>query len=454
MSHVIGQWEANWDKQQQLGSGGQGLTYLVSRKSSADDLGVLKLLRNNKSQQARLRMVQEVGNLGILSAAGCKVPAVLEHNTSADADPGAKLYVIMEYVPGGTLQQVIGNSGPLGLEQSAELVLALCETIRAAHELRIYHRDLKPSNIIVRDLASADVVVIDYGLSFNAEEGAEITQSDETFRNRFLALPETNTPGGDRRDPRSDITAACGILYFCLTGSVPGQLQSANGQLPHRRSGHSIRERLAGDLRTKQLEVLLDRGFTPNIESRFQTVEELADRLRAAVAATDPEVTEDPIDVAKRASERLSARDRVTQLQGLRPKAEALVTSITGYVRKVYKELGNFSLSTKGGRSDASDLPDGIDAVPHAGTRVTLSAAHHQDLRIVEYRVGSRSDQCVLLRACFARSAGGKQPQRTSDWEEVLWYDAATPPDQQSAVDDFRRWLTSAIEGLARDIAG
>jgi eukaryotic-like serine/threonine-protein kinase len=185
-------WEENWTLENALGRGGQGSTHLVISKSAPDRYGALKRLNNNKSVQARGRMRTEVISLEVLSSIGGKVPKVLEHNTRDYKDTTTQLYVIMEYVDGRTLRQVVESEGPLPLERAISVILEICDTIRMAHSQSILHRDLKPENVIVRALDPPDVVVVDYGLSFNSESEC-FTQTEETFRNQFLDLPETNT---------------------------------------------------------------------------------------------------------------------------------------------------------------------------------------------------------------------------------------------------------------------
>src|SRR5262249_50157237 len=152
---------------------------------------------------------------------------------------------VMEFVPGKTLRDEVAERKKLGLEEAMAITIDLCQTVAAAHRENVLHRDLKPANIIVRDLTKPDLVIVDYGLSFNhKDEEATVTQVGEQLRNEFLALPETNIPGGDRRDKRSDITALAAIAYYCLTGNAPGHLRDARSLAPHRRPGFSVREAL------------------------------------------------------------------------------------------------------------------------------------------------------------------------------------------------------------------
>lgn len=221
----------SWEVVRKLGKGGQGETSLVKSISPPEREGVLKALKNNKSEQARARMRREVSNLDTLSFQGVKVPAVIESNTDRFKESGVPLYFIMQFVDGCTLDEIVVQQRPLSLERAAAMVLDLGTTMSAAHRQCVFHRDLKPANIIVRNADAADLVIVDYGLSFNVEDDEEtVTETSDRFRNEFLALGETNTPGGNKRDARIDVTALCAVLYFCLTGQVPGQLADGRGR--------------------------------------------------------------------------------------------------------------------------------------------------------------------------------------------------------------------------------
>ena len=90
-------WEASWTIESQLGKGGQGTTSAVRSKTDGKP-GVLKVLRNQKSAQARARMCQEVVNLRVLHTSGAMVPAVYESNTDSFEDIETDLYGLPRFV--------------------------------------------------------------------------------------------------------------------------------------------------------------------------------------------------------------------------------------------------------------------------------------------------------------------------------------------------------------------
>lgn len=446
MSHP---WEANWILGDRLGKGGQGLTYLTKRINDSSVQAAIKVLKNNKDVQARRRMHREVASLEVLSSAGGAVPSVFDHNTRLYEDPSVELFVVMEYIPGPTLRELIESDGPLALMTATAVAVRICDTIELAHTHPILHRDLKPENVIARSLEDADIVIVDYGLSFNSED-PDVTVAEDTFRNRFLDLPETNTPGGNRRDPRSDITAACAIYYYLLTGHVPGQLQGGDGKPPHLRTGYSLQESLIEKNRISQLEVLFNRGFNPNMEMRFQTIGEFRDRVRLITDSPDSTSVEDPVVLASRASAVLRQRDRTTQLRAFHPVAMKVINSLEKYAIQYQNKLDRFRLTVNRHAHTRGKLPTGLDEILGAQTTLEITPEHHQHARKVVFAIASRGEQCVILRQRYSRKEKKAPPDE--ELQEIQWYDAETEPDLGPTETDITNWLSVAIQELVDQV--
>lgn len=448
-----GPWDKNWDVcQQNFGKGGQGTTHLVCRTGAPAEKAVLKILKNNKSPQARRRMYREVASLKTMDDAGGNVPRVLEHNTEEFENEGVQLFVVMEYVPGQTLEQAVQETGGLSLEQSIAVAQGICATIQKGHEGDVLHRDLKPQNVVVRDRDWQNVTILDYGLSFNAsEQDDELTQTSENFANRFLDLPETNTPGGDHRDPRSDITAICGILYYCLTAQRPGQLRDGNNLPPHRRPGHSVEEKLRGDDRVRQLNALFDRAFSLDLNGRLQTVDELAQRLNRVVSGAS-NVPRDPMAVAKKATEMLrSGADRKTLLADLAQAVKEVLPVINNHVDKLRREMSHGSIVVLFEPLAMGDVPTGLEQVAAHPFRVKIGVQHHEFQRWVLYNFGAQGNRCCIVRSIANYDAQPKQPGFV-DEEEIASFEWNEKPDVDVIVEDVDRSISAGIDYLTRKI--
>jgi serine/threonine protein kinase len=444
-------WEEEWVTVKSLGHGGQGKTYLVHSEKSPEKTAVLKVLKNQGSLQSRSRMRQEVVNLDILANTEAKVPRVLGHNTSAYKDSSVPLFVVMEFIEGKTLDQLIKERRRLPLDVAVRMTQSLCESIEIAHDNHVLHRDLKPENIIARDNQESEVVIVDYGLSFNSDDPGDLTQANENFRNIFLALPETNVPGGDKRDPRSDVTAACAVFYYLLTGNSPGQLHGSDGQPPHRRKESSIRDVLGDTSQTRQLELLFDRGFSTNIDSRFQSVAELIGRLALSSGGNADLVAEDPVEAARRASTILRQRDRPTQLKQYRGSAYKIRNDVDALVSRHTNQLGNFVIEYASVHPTGNVFPLGIDRVPIEVIVLRLRVQDRQHSACLGVGIGSRAEQCVVLMKDMVGDTG--IDFATSDgWREVYWYKGLSDPESSTVLDALKVWMTEAIHNLLNQV--
>jgi len=461
-------WEEKWKVLSELRRGAQGSTHLVESLSEPTKTAVLKTLNNAKSQQARARMYKEVASLGALANIGVKVPHIYDSNTDSYQDAAIPLYFVMEFIPGRTLADEVSARGKLPPEPALAMTLDLCSAIASAHNESVFHRDIKPDNIIVRDFEKADLVIVDFGLSFNKEppDGQTLTETGERFRNQFLSLPEYGTLGGSRRDPRSDLCAVCGILYFCLTGHRPVYLQDEQGRLPHRRNNFSLREAIGNHPMCKPLEAVLDRGLAVNIDDRFQTIDELISRLKGTAVMRD-QVIDNPIAVAREVRAALRQKDRKTQLAEFTAISAPLFQLMTNYAHEIGRQVGQqgFLFGISG---VPASRPEGIEAV-EGQLAFSIGLKAHQGIgRIVLLTMGARGNQMVLLRrigrdandltgtARITASMGRGFPmakakqidEKANPWHELSWFEPNCLPSEE----DLKRHIDSSFSIAMRDL--
>ena len=441
------QWEAKWKDEGRLGHGGQGLTHRVTLRAEPKQGGVLKYLKNNRDPVARGRMLREVASLRSLAPVMAKVPAVLDDNMDSVEDLAVELYLVMEHIPGETLKSIVETRDSLPVDQSLAVTLDLCKTVAIAHRENVLHRDLKPDNIIIRSIdPAADAVIIDYGLSFN-KDSSNLTETEETFRNKFLDLPETNTPDGDRRDKRSDVSAVCALLSYMLTGERPGQLTDSAGRPPHLRGARSIREKLKGDARLHEIELYLSRGFAIPLENRFQSIEELTARIRSLQERTASGGEANPFVTATSLTEELRRRDRKTRVVERQQQATNVLVSLTNKVSKMRKDLGLFPATlSQGGRE--IEMLDGMDALTGPFT-LQMQATNHKLTRSRVYRIGLRGDQCVVLAADVITAQG---KSTLGDPKELAWYESDTTGAEVELEREIKGWFDRKMRELFDEI--
>jgi len=441
-------WKEKWKKERQLGRGGQGSTWLVSLIDDPTVKGVLKTLHRDNNAQSRGRMHLEATSLDVLSKQSAKVPFVLDGNTDRHSDKDVPLYFVMSYIDGNTLSDEVRERGPISLVQAVAITLDLAATVATGHRSNIVHRDLKPDNIIVRQFEPTDLVIVDFGLSFNVDESGTdnpLTNEGEQFRNRFLALPETNTPGSNRRDPRSDVTALSAILYYCITGHNPGHLRDANDKPPHRRPGFSVREALGQDPRVRGVELLLDRGFSIDLDNRYQTCQEFIDRVKQVIQLSAAET----IDLAALASEMaqsLQKQDRKTQLVSYQPAAEKVRTRLAKEMKTIKAKLQSaFQVSSSSTSIPTNSIPAGCDLLTDSFV-VTLTPLHHKVSRSIIFAFAAKGSQCVVLH--FTSQALPNTLRAGTTWQEVVWFD----PLDTASVDELIPFLEMRIADAMREL--
>lgn len=126
---------------------------------------------------------------------------------------GGHLYLVMEWVEGPTLHELIHNKGVLPVKKAGSLTIQLCDALSYAHNHRILHRDIKPGNIMINQ--EDQVKVTDFGLARPITGEAE----ENPYGTPEYAAPEILGKGSV--DQRADIYAAGIVLYEMLTGRLP-----------------------------------------------------------------------------------------------------------------------------------------------------------------------------------------------------------------------------------------
>jgi len=144
-------------------------------------------------------------------------PHLPRYHTVFEADGNG--YLVMEYVPGQSLQEVLDRQqGPLLEAQVLGYAIQLCDALAFLHSQNppLVHRDIKPAN--VRLTPEGLIKLVDFGL---VKEGSGATRSSRRGVTPAYAPPEQWGLGGQHTDPRSDIYALGATLYHLLTGQEP-----------------------------------------------------------------------------------------------------------------------------------------------------------------------------------------------------------------------------------------
>jgi tRNA A-37 threonylcarbamoyl transferase component Bud32 len=189
-------------------------------------------------------------------------------------------YLVMQYVPGRSLQEKLDASGPLEVREILRIGTQAAHALAAAHAQGVVHRDIKPANILLENCVER-VKLTDFGLA-RAIDDASLTQSGVIAGTPQYMAPEQAR--GEPVDARADLFALGAALYAMAAGRSPFRADSAMAVLRrvcddrHR----SIRE-LNPDV-PDWLEATIDRLLAKEPADRFQTAADVADLLEKGLA--------------------------------------------------------------------------------------------------------------------------------------------------------------------------
>jgi serine/threonine-protein kinase len=145
---------------------------------------------------------------------------VIDVGTLADGAP----FMVMEYLEGGTLGQVVRQQGALPVRDAVDYVLQACEAIAEAHAAGIIHRDLKPENLFLTRRVDGQplVKVLDFGIAKSQAQAEALTLTrTSTVIGSPLYMPPEQLRSARNADVRSDIWALGAVLFELATGRVP-----------------------------------------------------------------------------------------------------------------------------------------------------------------------------------------------------------------------------------------
>ena len=183
-------------------------------------------------------------------------------------------FIVMEYVDGRTLKDVIRAEGPLYPERAAEICEDVCSALAAAHARGLIHRDIKPGNVMLTP--DGKVKVMDFGIA-RATTSETITQTAAVVGTAQYISPEQAQ--GQTVDYRSDLYSVGCCLYEMLTGTVP-----FTGATPVAIAYRHVREdptppRMLNPDVPRPLEAICLKAMAKLPDNRYQTASELHDDL-------------------------------------------------------------------------------------------------------------------------------------------------------------------------------
>lgn len=286
-------YQETWKVIEGVPSGAQGNS---SFATNGDIVAFLKALKSNKDVERRARFYEEAS--AYFRFDHPRLPKFVESNAEHFKEFDYRLYLVCEKIEGLNLKSVVQTNGPLGYEAALEVAFGLLEVLEYLHERGYVHRDVKPGNIVLKGGKPEGVVLVDLCLGHDDTqvEKAHETHVEQELGNRFLRLPELSVGSEAKRDPRTDLTFAAGILLFGLTGIIPANLLDQAGKMPHQRD--AVKDQLNNLVPNQALPPLLnlfDKAFNYTLATRYEGAAELRHAL-AKVRDVSPQSSKPSAD--------------------------------------------------------------------------------------------------------------------------------------------------------------
>jgi serine/threonine protein kinase len=269
-SRLIGKTVDNYHILEELGSGGMGTVYKAIDRS-LEKYVALKVMdpRLSHSDNFMKRFRAEAKALAKLED-----PNIVRVFALRDTDYG--LFMVMEYVPGTTLDEMIKKDGPLPVDKALSVFRQLVNAISHAHRVGVIHRDIKPSNVMIT--SEGVVKVMDFGLA-KMQRSLESTVTMAAGGTLHYMSPE-HMRGLDKVDHRSDVYSLGMTFYEALTGRTPFQRMSEDFAIRKTIVEGSIQspDRHNPNI-PKYLAGLVMRALEKDARKRFQSAEEMLKAL-------------------------------------------------------------------------------------------------------------------------------------------------------------------------------
>jgi hypothetical protein len=211
-----------------LGEGSNARVYLAYSRSDPDTPVVVKLVKEHLLQTPRFRQFFD----GEVKSMARLVHPYAVRLLDASLDDPAGPCLVLDYIPGVTLEAILRRYRRLPIERVARLLGFLCHALNAAHETGIVHRDLKPANLMVvdADTPRESVKVMDFGFAgFTAKphiQLAELTGEGQIWACGTPAYVSPEMVRGDAVDGRADLYSVGVMLFEMLTGRLPFECET------------------------------------------------------------------------------------------------------------------------------------------------------------------------------------------------------------------------------------
>ena len=255
-----------------IGEGGMANVYLAYDIILERRVAV-KILRGDLAEDEKfVRRFQREA----ISASSLSHPNIVEvYDVGED---NGKYFIVMEYVEGKTLKQLIKKRGALTLAEVVDIMLQLTSAIAHAHNSYIIHRDIKPQNVII--LEDGRVKIMDFGIAAQLNSG-DFTQTNSVMGTVYYLPPEQ--ANGNVTTTKSDIYSLGILMYELVVGKVPFKGESPV-EVAIKQMKESIPDIVSYNPDIPQsIENIILRATAKNPKNRYDTATEMYEDLKTAL---------------------------------------------------------------------------------------------------------------------------------------------------------------------------
>ncbi|MEV0947012.1 Stk1 family PASTA domain-containing Ser/Thr kinase [Rhodococcus sp. NPDC049939] len=266
-----------------LGFGGMSEVHLARDVRLSRDVAI-KVLRADLARDPTfyLRFRREAQN-----AAALNHPAIVAvYDTGeAETDAGPLPYIVMEYVDGETLRDIVRRDGTMSPRQAMEVISDVCAALDFSHRNGIVHRDVKPANVMINRAGA--VKVMDFGIARAISDASSpMTQTAAVIGTAQYLSPEQAR--GEQVDARSDVYSLGCVLFEILTGQPPFK-----GDSPVAVAYQHVREdpRTPSEINPDvphELDSVILKAMSKNPANRYQTAADMRSDLVRVLSGQRP----------------------------------------------------------------------------------------------------------------------------------------------------------------------
>ena len=251
-----------------IGAGGMAIVY-KAKDTLLNRTVAIKVLREQYvSDEGFIRRFRREAQ----SAASLSHPNIVSiYDVGKD---GNEEYIVMEYVKGQTLKEIIREEAPFPAEKAIYIVRQIAEALAHAHANHIIHRDIKPQNILVTN--DGRIKVTDFGIA-RAASAATLTNTGDIVGSVHYLSPEQAK--GAQTNEQSDIYSLGIILYELLTGKVPFDGDTPiSVALKHIQEQPELPSKIVPSI-PAELDAVVMKALAKSLEDRYQSATELLSDL-------------------------------------------------------------------------------------------------------------------------------------------------------------------------------